>query len=175
MQADLNLPELAPALSFQSTEKPIVVVGMGPVGIRVTEELLRLEPGRPIIIYGDEPWDPYDRVKLSSLLAGTASWSSLFNPLPKTAGETLIERQQCPIVKIDRQSKVVVDGQGFEQPYAVLVLATGSRPHIPNIPGTNLSEAAGWSFSVAGCSGWRQPRPCSDSIPGSPSFSIRIA
>ena len=139
MQADLNLPELAPALSFQSTEKPIVVVGMGPVGIRVTEELLRLEPGRPIIIYGDEPWDPYDRVKLSSLLAGTASWSSLFNPLPKTAGETLIERQQCPIVKIDRQSKVVVDGQGFEQPYAVLVLATGSRPHIPNIPGTNLS------------------------------------
>ena len=51
---------------------PIVVVGTGPVGIRVVEEILKRDPGTPILVYGDEPWEPYNRVRLSALLSGAS-------------------------------------------------------------------------------------------------------
>ena len=50
------------------TAAPVVVVGTGPVGIRFVEELLRRNPHTPLVIYGNEPWEPYNRVRLASLL-----------------------------------------------------------------------------------------------------------
>ena len=51
-------------------QPPTVIVGAGPVGQRLAEELRRHEAAREIVMFGDEPWAPYDRVQLSSWLAG---------------------------------------------------------------------------------------------------------
>src|SRR5690348_15005904 len=49
---------------------PIVVIGAGPAGVRVTQELTRRMPDHPIVWYGAENCQPYNRVHLSSLLEG---------------------------------------------------------------------------------------------------------
>ena len=48
----------------------IVVIGMGPVGIKVIKELIKKDPHCRITAFGDEPWEPYNRVQLSTLLEG---------------------------------------------------------------------------------------------------------
>src|SRR5690606_33667169 len=59
-------------------DAPIVVAGAGPVGVRVTGELLRRCPDRDIVLYGEEDAEPYDRVQLSSLLMGDVTEERLF-------------------------------------------------------------------------------------------------
>ncbi len=114
-------------------ERPVVIVGAGPVGVRAAVELRQALPDVPVVIYGDEPWHPYNRVRLSSLLAGEADWADF------TAGLALPDgvdaRFGCRVASIDRESHTIVDDAGRAQTYTALVLATGSRPHVPDIPG----------------------------------------
>jgi nitrite reductase (NADH) large subunit len=116
---------------------PFVIVGAGPVGVRMAVELRQAVPDAPIVIYGDEPWHPYNRVRLSSLLAGDAGWADF------TAGLALPEgveaRFGCRVEAIDPAAYCVIDHRGAVQPYRALVLATGSRPRIPEIPGVALA------------------------------------
>lgn len=114
---------------------PVVVVGTGPVGIRFTEELLRRKPGTPIVIYGNEPWEPYNRVRLAGLLSGEFNFSGIQNPLKLPDDHKVVQHHNCEIVAIDRGSKQVCDRLGRRQHYSQLVLATGSSAHIPNIEG----------------------------------------
>jgi nitrite reductase (NADH) large subunit len=114
---------------------PVVIVGTGPVGIRVAEELLKRDPACAIVLYGDEPWEPYQRVQLSALLMGEIGWGAIDNRLPLPTGHRVLQHHHCAVVAIDRARRCVRDERGREQQYAKLVLATGSRPHLPAIPG----------------------------------------
>jgi len=118
--------------------EPIVIVGTGPVGIKALMTLLAEKPEESIVIYGDEPWEPYNRVKLSSFLAGEIGWDDLTvsQKIPKS--ESLIQHHNCEVIKIDRAQMIVFDETGRKQKYKKLVLALGSQPHIPDIEGTSL-------------------------------------
>lgn len=117
---------------------PIVVVGNGPVGMRAARELLDRLPDRPVVIYGEEQHEPYNRVRLSSWLAGELDWVGLAQPLTRPFGTQFEERIGLRVVEIDRERRCVVDNRGITQPYYRLVLATGSTPYIPNITGVDL-------------------------------------
>jgi nitrite reductase (NADH) large subunit len=54
------------------------------------------------------------------------------------AAPHIVARYGCPVLDVDREAKVVTDAAGRHQPYSKLILATGSRPHVPDIPGVNL-------------------------------------
>ena len=58
---------------------PVIVIGTGPVGIRFVNELLKSNSLQAIVIFGNEPWQPYNRVKLSSLLASDIRWENISN------------------------------------------------------------------------------------------------
>jgi len=118
-----------------SPADPVVIIGTGPVGIRVAEELLRRNPAHAIVLYGDEPWEPYQRVQLSALLMGKIGWGAIDNRLRLPDAHCVIQHHHCAVVGIDRVRRCVRDEYGREQQYAKLVLATGSRPHVPAIPG----------------------------------------
>lgn len=120
-------PEIGPV--------PTVIVGMGPVGISTAQELLKRDSRHPVVLYGNEPWQPYDRVKLSALLAGEVSYATLINQLAVPANHRVVQRHSCEVVAIDRHAQTVTDSTGHVQPYSTLVLAVGSRPRIPTIPG----------------------------------------
>ena len=121
----------------REVDAPIVIVGAGPVGMRVQRLLHERRPDLPIVVYGDEPWEPYDRVRLSSLLAGEVR-SELLRIRDTVVPDHVTTRLSCRVVEIDRASKVVVDGRGQRQAYDKLVLATGSRPFLPSVPGIDL-------------------------------------
>jgi nitrite reductase (NADH) large subunit len=110
---------------------PVIVVGAGPVGIHAARELLFGSPDVSVILYGAEPWEPYNRVLLSELLAGEIDWSAIVNPAPLIESGRLQLRINSPIVAIDRIGQTVTDALGAREHYGSLVLATGSSPHVP--------------------------------------------
>jgi nitrite reductase (NADH) large subunit len=114
---------------------PVIIVGTGPVGIRVAQEILARDPGRELVLFGDEPWHPYNRVRLSSLLAGDMQWEDLQNPLRTGALSNVVQHHNCAIASFDPARRTLLDREGREHHYSQLILAVGSRPHIPSIPG----------------------------------------
>jgi len=121
--AELPKPEL--------TERPIVVIGAGPVGMKLVRDIRRQAPGRPILVFGEERWAPYNRVLLTPLFAGETAVTDIFlprSPADETPCMRLLHRR---IVAIDTDAHTVTDGAGQVYDYATLVIATGSRPHVP--------------------------------------------
>ncbi len=113
----------------------ILVVGSGPVGVRFAQEMLKREPFAKLTLFGDEPYAPYNRVMLSSLLAGDASVGDIATPLPNEQEHPGFQYQVAYITKIDTRKKQVFDHLDQSYEYDRLIIATGSRPHIPNIEG----------------------------------------
>ncbi len=119
---------------------PTVIVGSGPVGIHALRTLLLHRPHTPIVIYGNEPWLPYNRVQLSSFIAGDIGWSALVENQVLPYASNITTRFNTEICEIDPVNKLVIDQSGNQQHYSKLILATGSRPHIPGIPGIELKN-----------------------------------
>jgi nitrite reductase (NADH) large subunit len=116
----------------------VVIIGSGPVGVRVAQELHRRAPAQPVVLYGAERHEPYNRVRLSSFLAGELDWEGLTRDLALPAHGNLDKRFGCAVVSIDRRTRSVCDETGRLQAYRQLVVATGSRPHVPQIEGIAL-------------------------------------
>jgi nitrite reductase (NADH) large subunit len=118
----------------------VVVVGSGPVGTRLAERVAELDSSRPIVLLGDEPFRPYDRVRLSSLVAREIMPERLYSTRDFEADPRITVLARRRIVRIDRDRKQVVDERGEAFGYGKLVLATGSRPRLPPIPGLELAN-----------------------------------
>ena len=126
--------------SSQAASAPIVIVGSGPVGIHFLQALLTHKPDSRIVIYGNEPWQPYNRVQLSAFIAGDIGWSGLVETQAIPTARNITTRFNTEIIEIDPGNKLVIDQTGYPQHYSKLILATGSRPHIPGIPGVGLKN-----------------------------------
>lgn len=134
------MSDLIPKMSTEENNgvHPIIVVGAGPVGFRFIQELRKNKSQAPVILFGNEPYKPYDRVRLSSLLAGEFSSENLLLPLDELEQDPNFSYLFKDIVAIDPESKAVTDSEGNEYPYSKLILATGSRAHVPHVPGVDL-------------------------------------
>lgn len=126
-------------LDGQDLVEPVVIVGSGPVGVHLANELHRRAPDLPIVIYGAERWSPYNRVRLSSALAGEASWLDLMSGTQLPDAACVETRLGAKVLRIDREQRCIIDAQNIVQPYSFLVLATGSAPHMPGIEGIDLA------------------------------------
>lgn len=120
----------------RDTARPVVIVGGGPAGIRMAQELSR----RAIdcVIFNAERWQPYNRVNLTPLLCGDVQIGQVVQPLrfPGPGRVALYSGQS--VVDIDRQARTITTSVGRVWPYNKLVLCTGSRAHVPPIPGADL-------------------------------------
>lgn len=134
-QAKERLQDVSEVPLTDASELPVVIVGNGPAGIRAATEVMKRSPEQPLIIYGDEPWQPYNRVQLSSLLTGDVELDDLVMTLPIDEQGMLQERYGYEVTDIDPVKQVVRDSSGQEQTYKQLILALGSRPHEPPIEG----------------------------------------
>jgi NAD(P)H-nitrite reductase large subunit len=118
----------------------LVVAGTGMAGAKVVEEILARDPGRfSIRMFGAEPHGTYNRILLSSVLGGFADPGQLWlNPLEWYERHNIFVHRGVKAETIDRQRQVVTGADGkVEEPYDVLVLATGSRPFVPPLEGTD--------------------------------------
>src|SRR3954465_2440719 len=113
-----------------------VVVGHGMVGQRFLESLLEdASADLAITMLAEEPRLAYDRVNLTKFFAG-ASVADLTLTTREFFDKNGIELHSGdPVASIDRAGKRVVTQSGAEYEYDVLILATGSSPFVPAIPG----------------------------------------
>ncbi|MEU7628531.1 nitrite reductase large subunit NirB [Nocardia sp. NPDC049220] len=117
--------------------KTAVVVGHGMVGHRFVEALRsRDSDGRwQVVILGEERLPAYDRVGLSSYV-GAWDANSLALPGNEYVGDGLIELRLGERAEtIDRTARTVTTSAGDTLAYDALVLATGSYPFVPPVPG----------------------------------------
>ncbi|UTA46926.1 FAD-dependent oxidoreductase [Simiduia sp. 21SJ11W-1] len=119
----------------------IIVIGTGPVGIRAARMLMGQNPSHKIMVFGEEPVTPYNRVQLSLYLLGEVPRDAL-DTLPAVTSEQVAPGFEThfgrKITHIDRKSRSVKDDTGAEYQYDKLILATGSRARLPDLPGNTL-------------------------------------
>ena len=120
--------------------KSIVVVGNGMVGWRFCHALVErgLTRSLSVTVVGEEPRPAYDRIRLADCLDARTAADLQLAPREWYEANGLCLITGDPVVNIDRNARAVVTKSGRRIEYDRLVLATGSRPYVPTIPGTGL-------------------------------------
>jgi nitrite reductase (NADH) large subunit len=115
----------------------LVVIGNGMAGVRFLEDLLARAPGRlAITVFGAEPRPAYNRILLSEVLGGLRTPDdAALQPLAWYAEQGIDLRLGVGVTAVDRPSRAVHAADGSRTPYDLLVLATGSSPFVPPLPG----------------------------------------
>jgi len=145
-------------------ERPILaVIGNGMVGLRFLEQAVGqgLAERYRIVAFGDEPQPAYDRVHLSAFFDDDGGDLGLADECWYAANGIEL-RLGCRIAALDTTARTVVDDRGEVLEYEHCILATGSYPFVPPIPGTDAAGAfvyrtiddleAMRAWATAGCS-----------------------
>lgn len=120
--------------------EPLIIVGKGMAATRLVDELSQRALGRhAIAVIGEEPRLAYNRVLLSPLLAGEIAEADLeLKPAAWWRARGVSTFYGHGVTAIDRAARTVTLADGGTLPYRKLVLATGSRPVRPPLPGSDL-------------------------------------
>ncbi|TSE29149.1 NADH-dependent phenylglyoxylate dehydrogenase subunit epsilon [Tepidimonas thermarum] len=116
-----------------------VILGAGPAGVIAAETIRKHAPHDRITLVGDEPEPPYSRMAIPYLLIGDIAEAGTY--LRKAADHydrLRIERVQGRATAVDTAARVVTLEGGRTLAYDRLLIATGSRPVRPPIPGIDL-------------------------------------
>ncbi|MDT0331939.1 nitrite reductase large subunit NirB [Nocardiopsis lambiniae] len=115
----------------------LVVIGNGMVGHRLVEALRDRDGAGHwhITVVGEEPRTAYDRVALSSYFDGATADDLSLGDLSGPAVDVHVDERATAI---DRATRTVTTSTGRTLTYDRLVLATGSSPFVPPVPGRDL-------------------------------------
>ncbi len=123
---------------MSATRHRLVVIGNGMAGARTVEEILERGDGSnfAITMFGEEPYGNYNRILLSNVLSGAEDEAGIFlNSLQWYEDNDITLRAGVQITRIDRYAKLVYGNDGTTTGYDTLIIATGSRPFVPDILG----------------------------------------
>ncbi|MGP4111111.1 nitrite reductase large subunit NirB [Streptomyces sp. 4N509B] len=135
-----------PTQTTRATQAPpnartIVLVGHGMVGQRFLEELVDrgVTTRARVVVLCEEPRPAYDRVHLTSYFSGTTpeELSMVEDGFMERHGIEL--HLGDPAVAVDRATRTVTASSGLTVTYDTLVLATGSYPFVPPVPGKDAT------------------------------------
>ncbi len=128
-----------PRKGFEMSE-PLVVIGNGMAAARFAEEMAKRALGRyAIAVIGDEPRLAYNRVLLSSVLAGeTTSQEIELKSAAWWRDRGVTVTYGCAATAIDLAQRTVQLADGASVGFSKLVIATGSTPLRLTVPGADL-------------------------------------
>ncbi|MBZ4019111.1 nitrite reductase large subunit NirB [Streptomyces purpurogeneiscleroticus] len=116
----------------------IVLIGHGMVGQRFLEALadrgLTGDAAR-VVVLCEEPRPAYDRVQLTSYFSGRSPEDLSLVEADFIEQHGIELRLGDPAETVDRATRTVTARSGFTVQYDQLVLATGSYPFVPPVPG----------------------------------------
>lgn len=116
-----------------------VIIGAGPAGVVAAEALRKLDPSSSVKLVGDERESPYSRMALPYLLSDRIRESGTH--LRKQAdhfSRNGIEVVQARVTAVDAAKKSLKLDSGNSLKFDKLLIATGSYPIRPPIPGMDL-------------------------------------
>jgi nitrite reductase (NADH) large subunit len=117
----------------------LVVIGSGMVGHCLVQSLLDAEGTDrfAITVLSEEPRLAYDRVHLSEYFSGRSAEELALADGEAYSDAGIRVRVSCAAQSIDRTCREVITAQGERFGYDRLVIATGSYPFVPPIPGND--------------------------------------
>jgi nitrite reductase (NADH) large subunit len=121
--------------------EPLVIVGNGMAAARLVDELAKVALGRyAIAVIGDEPRLAYNRVLLSSVLAGeTTSQDIELRPASWWRDRGVTLKYGCRATEVDVGRREVKIENDESVPFSKLILTTGSSALRLNVPGAELA------------------------------------
>jgi len=123
------------------TQGPVLIVGAGHAGFQVATSLRQLGFAEPVSLINDEAHLPYQRPPLSkAYLKGTGGPDTLMFRPHKFYPDQKIELVSDRAAVIDRAQKQLRLASGRSLDYGHLVLATGARNRLIDIPNANLPD-----------------------------------
>jgi nitrite reductase (NADH) large subunit len=120
--------------------EPLIVIGNGMAAARLVDELAKVALGRyAIAVIGEEPRLAYNRVLLSSVLAGeTASHDIELRPASWWRDRGITLKYGCTAREVDVGRREIKIENEESLTFSKLVLATGSTPLRLKVPGAEL-------------------------------------
>ncbi len=113
-----------------------VILGAGPAGVIAAETIRKHAPDDEILVIGDEPEPPYSRMAIPYLLVGKIDEEGTYLRRGANHFESLrIGLKRARAKSIDVEKRVVLLDGNTEVGFDRLLVATGSTPATPNIPG----------------------------------------
>ena len=113
-----------------------VILGAGPAGVIAAETIRKHAPHDSITIIGDEPEPSYSRMAIPYLLMGNIDEAGTYLRKSPTHFENLKVNVRVAHVKhVQAATKTIVLDDGESIVFDTLLVATGSRPVTPPIPG----------------------------------------
>ncbi|MBF0674639.1 nitrite reductase large subunit NirB, partial [Pseudomonas sp.] len=124
------------AIVTPATREKRIIIGNGMVGHHCIEQLIALGTlaHTELHVFGEERQRAYDRVHLSEYFGGRDAESLAMGEAEFYAQNGVHMHLGTPVLEIDRERKEVVTPDG-RYAYDQLILATGSYPFVPPIPG----------------------------------------
>lgn len=116
-----------------------VILGAGPAGVIAAETIRKHAPADTITLVGDEPEPPYSRMAIPYLLIGNIQEAGTY--LRKSAAHFAnlrIIQVGAKATQVDAAARTVALGNGQTLAFDRLLIATGSHPVRPPIPGMDL-------------------------------------
>ena len=118
-----------------------LIIGAGPAGVVAAETLRKVDPDANIAIIGDEPEPPYSRMAIPYFLSDNIDESGSYLREPnKHFKAQNIEVVQQRVDKLYAAKKQITLADGSTRAYDKLLIATGSHPVSPPIPGLDLPQ-----------------------------------
>lgn len=113
-----------------------VILGAGPAGVIAAETIRKLDPQAEITVIGDEPEPPYSRMAIPYLLIGNVKEQGTYlRKSPSHFADLKINVLRAQAESVSAATKTIALTDGKTVAYDTLLVATGSQPVHPPIPG----------------------------------------
>ena len=113
-----------------------VILGAGPAGVIAAETIRKHAPQDTITLVGDEAEPPYSRMAIPYLLMGNIEEAGTYlRKTPSHFADLKINQLFAHAASVDIATKKIAFSSGENLSYDRLLIATGSRPARPSIPG----------------------------------------
>jgi NADPH-dependent 2,4-dienoyl-CoA reductase/sulfur reductase-like enzyme len=118
-----------------------IILGNGPAGVVAAETLRHAAPNDDILLVGNEASPPYSRMAIPYLLEGNIDERGTYlRKADDHFAKLRIEQRRGRAVAVDSEKRTVLFDDGHFEPYDRLLVATGSHPVRPPIPGIDLPQ-----------------------------------
>jgi NADPH-dependent 2,4-dienoyl-CoA reductase/sulfur reductase-like enzyme len=118
-----------------------IILGNGPTGVVAAETLRAAAPHDDIVLVGNEDAPPYSRMAIPYLLEGNINEAGTYlRKTPDHFAKLRIVQRRGMAVSVNVEKRTVLFDDGKFENYDRLLIATGSHPVRPPIPGIDLPQ-----------------------------------